>query len=79
LLLRSSAQGAPGIDVVNWRQPVLAGDALRAELQVLDKRASKSRPGIGFVQVRATLTNQRGEVVLEMENAIMFAARGAGA
>lgn len=78
-LLDSTAQGAPGIDYVNWRRPVLAGDTLSASTTVLSRRLSKSRPTLGFVTMRTTLTNQRGETVLEMENPVMFATRGAAA
>lgn len=76
-LLDSTAQGAPGIDYVNWRRPVLAGDTLSATTVVVSRRISKSRPTLGFVTMKATVTNQRGETVLELENPVMFATREA--
>jgi len=78
-LLDSTSQGAPGVDVLRWKKPVLAGDTIKASCTVLSARASSSRPGLGFVTVRYTLVNQRGETVLEMENAGMFLMRGAAA
>ena len=78
-LLDSTSQGAPGVDVLRWKKPVLAGDTIKASCTVLSARASSSRPGLGFVTVRYTLVNQRDETVLEMENAGMFLMRGAAA
>lgn len=74
-LLDSTCQGAPGVDHVKWKKPVLAGDTLHGRMTVLAKRASKSRPGLGFVTMRAEMTNQHGEDVFELENTIMFLAR----
>ena len=76
-LLDSTSQGSPGLDYVRWKKPVLAGDRLSGRSIVLDKRASRSKPGLGFVTVRSELLNQRGEVVLELQNTGMFLAREA--
>jgi acyl dehydratase len=76
-LLDSTSQGSPGLDFVRWKKPVLAGDTLSGRSIVLDKRASKSKPGLGFVTVRSELLNQRQEVVLELQNTGMFLAREA--
>jgi len=75
LLLNSTSQGAPGIDTLRWRKPVLAGDTLNARTTVLAKRVSQKRPSIGLVTCRHELINQRGETVLEMENSVMFSRR----
>ena len=77
ILLHSTSQGSPGIDFVKWRKPVLAGDTLTGRCTVLAKRTSQSRPGLGFVTIRSELTNQRDEVVLELQNTGMFLARAA--
>ncbi|MDZ7600126.1 MAG: MaoC family dehydratase [Hoeflea sp.] len=74
-LLRMAAEGAPGIDYVKWKKPVLAGDVLAGETRVLDSRKSNSRPGIGIVSFRHELRNQKGETVLESENPIMLRLR----
>lgn len=75
-LLDSTSQGAPGVDYVKWKRPVLAGDTLTGTTTVLDMRLSKSRPDLGFVSVEHRLTNQRGELVSEMRNTGMFTKRG---
>ena len=74
-LLRTAAEGAPGIDFVRWMKPVLAGDTLSGETRVLDSRPSKSRPGLGIVSLRHELRNQKGETVLESENPVMVRLR----
>lgn len=83
LLLKSTSQGAPGIDYVKWMKPVLAGDTLTASSTVLSKRVSAKRPNLGFVTMRAQMVNQRGEQVFELQNTGMFLTRasltGAGA
>ncbi len=78
-LLDSTSQGSPGLDYVRWKKPVLAGDTLTGSSHVVAKRTSKSRPGLGFVTVRSEMVNQRGEVVLELENTGMFLTREAAA
>lgn len=69
---RMAAEGAPGVDYVKWKRPVLVGDVLSGESRVLTCRASKSRPEIGFVSFHHQLVNQRGKVVLESENPVML-------
>jgi itaconyl-CoA hydratase len=62
---------------LGWREvklsaPVFAGDTIRAETEVLEKRESRSRPGSGIVTVRTRGLNQRDEVVIEFERSIML-------
>ena len=76
-LLDSTSQGSPGIEYAKWKKPVLAGDILTGQCTVVDKRVSKSRPGLGFVKIRSELYNQRGEQVFELENTGMFLTREA--
>jgi len=76
-LVDSTAQGAPGIDVVRWRRPVLAGDTLSGQSTVLAKRLSSKRPTLGLVTCRHEIRNQKGEIVLEVENSAMFLTRSA--
>ena len=78
-LLDSTSQGAPGIDRIKGKRPVLAGDRLNGRTTVLSSRESKSRPSIGLVAFRSELFNQRGEQVFELENTVMFLKRGAAA
>lgn len=78
-LLDSTSQGAPGVDRIRWKKPVIAGDCLTGRTTVLAKRVSRSRPAIGLVTMRSELFNQRNEAVFELENTIMFLRREAAA
>jgi acyl dehydratase len=61
---------------LGWREvrlpaPVFAGDTIRAETEILEKRESASRVGQGIVTVRTRGLNQRDEVVIDFERTIM--------
>ena len=61
---------------LGWREvrlpaPVFAGDTIRAETEILEKRESKSRPGFGVVTVRTRGLNQRDEVVIVFERTVL--------
>lgn len=74
-ILDSTSQGSPGVDYVNFRKPVIAGDVLNGKTTVLSKRVSASRPGLGFVSVKHELFNQHGDLVCDMANTGMFLLR----
>ncbi len=76
-LLDSTSQGAPGIDKIKWKKPVLAGDRLTGKTRIVATRESKSRPTVGLVTMHSELVNQRGESVFELENTNMFLRREA--
>jgi len=54
-----------GLDELRWPRPVRPGDTLRTESEVLELRASRSRPE-GFVKMRTTTLNQNDEPVQVM-------------
>lgn len=56
--------GSPGIDELRWLKPVYPGDTLRCETEILDKRASHSRPEMGSYRSRMTVLNQDDAVVM---------------
>ncbi|MCE2392688.1 MAG: MaoC family dehydratase [Proteobacteria bacterium] len=58
--------------------PTFHGDTLYARTTVLDKRASRSRPDRGVVQVETQGLNQRGEVVLTFRRSVLVPRRTAG-
>lgn len=74
-LLDSTSQGAPGVDYVRWKKPLLAGDTLSGTSTIVSARRSSSRPALGIVTVEHRLANQRGETVLELANTGMFLLR----
>ena len=68
LLVESDVKPAGGIvgagfDEFRWPRPVRPGDELRIEAEVLEVRASKSRPEQGLVKLRTTTLNQNNEPV----------------
>lgn len=74
-LLDSTSEGSPGVDFIDWKRPVLAGDTLSGQSTVLEARELRSRPGIGIVKFRNELKNQHGTVVLNGEHSVMFRLR----
>jgi acyl dehydratase len=74
---RAASLGAPGIENVRWPKPVRPGDTLVFTREVLDARASATRPRMGLVRHRWEAVNQRGELVLSMEGWGMFGRRPA--
>jgi acyl dehydratase len=52
-----------GFESLRWPIPVVPGDELRIESEVLEVRPSRSRPDQGLVKIRTQTFNQNGEVV----------------
>jgi acyl dehydratase len=52
-----------GFSEVTFPAPVRHGDTIYCETRVLEKRASRSRPGQGIATFEHRALNQRGEVV----------------
>ncbi|MBW2362730.1 MAG: acyl dehydratase [Deltaproteobacteria bacterium] len=54
---------------------VRPGDELRQLDECIEKRLSRSRPGLGVVQSRTTLTNRAGQEVFVMESSYLVRCR----
>jgi acyl dehydratase len=54
-----------GYDKVVMPKPVFIGDTLRADTEVTELRASKSRPNAGIVTFKHRALNQRDEIVCQ--------------
>jgi acyl dehydratase len=67
--------GAMGYDRLKFARPVYAGDALSMVMAVASKRASRSRPDCGIVVFDVTVSNQRGEAVLESRDVVLYFRR----
>ncbi len=59
--------GATGCEEVKWLAPVRPGDRLRVRMRVLDTRASRSRPDMGFVDARFDMLNADGVRVMTLD------------
>jgi acyl dehydratase len=62
---------ALGWTEIRLPHPVYPGDTLYSETEVVDARESKSRPQQGIVTVKTRGYNQHGDLVVEMERAIL--------
>ncbi len=62
---------------LNVNAPVFAGDTIHVEVEVIEARLSKSRPGRGLVRTRNQVVKQDGTVALTYTPLRMIKCRGA--
>jgi len=79
LTVADTSQNATNLEwsKVVMPNPLFEGDTVWAETEVLETRASSSRPGTGIVTVRTRGINQRREVVIEFKRTFMAYRRDA--
>lgn len=65
-----------GWDEVKLPHPVFEGDTIYSQSEVLNTRASKSRPNLGIVTVKTTGYNQEGKSVITFRRTLMVYKRG---
>jgi len=56
--------GSAGYDEVRFHEPVRAGDAVHVVMELLEVRASRSKPDRGVVKLRISLVNQNDVTVM---------------
>ncbi|AOH84444.1 enoyl-CoA hydratase [Sphingomonas panacis] len=66
-----------GADELRWLKPVRPGATLTARREIVAVRRSASKPQLGTVTMRTTVTDQRGDTVMSMINLMQFPARPA--
>ncbi|HKT76608.1 MAG TPA: MaoC family dehydratase [Sphingobium sp.] len=66
-----------GYDKLVMPKPVFIGDTLRATSEVVELRASQSRPGAGIVTFRHELLNQRDELVCQCLRSALLSRKAA--
>ncbi len=64
-----------GVDELHWPNPVRPGDQLRLDIEIIDARFSKSRPGFGIIRIHNVTRNQRDEVVQSFKASAMLPTR----
>lgn len=69
--------GNLGFEDVQFPKPVFIGDTIRVESEVLETRASNSRPDTGIVKLEHRALNQRGELVCRMRRVALMKRRPA--
>jgi acyl dehydratase len=75
----SASMGGPGVEEVKWLRPVRPGDRLTLRRTIAAKRASASRPEMGFVTFQFELFNQNGDCVVTMRPTVIVAVRAPAA
>jgi acyl dehydratase len=75
LLVNASFMGAPGVEEVRWLAPVRPGERIKARATVLETRASRSRPDMGFVKFRFELIGPSDQPVMSLIVSPMFGRR----
>ena len=78
-LVDASFMGAPGVEEVRWLAPVRPGERITARATVLETRASRSRPDMGFVKFRFELIGPSDQPVMSLVVSPMFGRRTATA
>jgi len=76
---KSASLGSPGLEELQWKRPVHAGDTLRVETEVIETRRSKSRPEMGLTKNRIQVFNQNDDVVMQSINIGLLMVRDPGA
>ena len=66
------------INEIRFTRPVLPGDTISAELEIVKKWQSKTRPDRGFLQGRTITSNQKGAEVSTQLWTMLVPVRGAG-
>jgi acyl dehydratase len=56
LLSRAAAAMSPGLEELRWTSPVYGGDRLTAQVEILDRALSRTRPGFGTVVLAGLMT-----------------------
>jgi acyl dehydratase len=74
-IFRASSLGSPGIGEVQFARPVRPGDTLRVVTDIVELRASASRPDRGISRIRQVTINQHGEQVMEQDTVVFLKRR----
>jgi acyl dehydratase len=63
---KQAGLGSPGVDELRWLKPVYPGDTLKCESEILSKKASETKPEMGFFKSKLTVFNQDDVPVMSM-------------
>jgi acyl dehydratase len=67
--------GSPGVDELRWMKPVYPGDRLTVRGSIVEKIPSRSKPHIGVIRTKTTVTNQDGVDVMSFTSIVMMQRR----
>jgi acyl dehydratase len=77
LISQTTSMGSPGMEELRWPAPVRPGDTLTGQIEVLEVRASNSRPNMGIVRWRGAMRNQDGVLVMSATGTNFFGRKPA--
>lgn len=77
LISQTTSMGSPGMEELRWPAPVRPGDTLTGQIEVLEMRASNSRPNMGIVGWRGEMRNQDGVLVMSATGTNFFGRKPA--
>ena len=66
-----------GMEELKWPTPLVPGDTIHLRVEIIESRASKSRPEIGIVRARVRALREDGTAVQEMIANLIVPARPA--
>lgn len=66
-----------GMEELRWPTPLVPGDTIHVRVEIIESRASKSRPEIGIVRARVRALREDGTAVQEMIANLIVPARPA--
>ena len=69
--------GAPGVDELRWLKPVYPGDTLTVRGEIVETTPSRSKPEIGSVRTKTTVTNQDDVPVMTFTSIVLMRRRPA--
>ena len=67
--------GSPGVDELRWMKPVYPGDRLTVRGSIVEKIPSRSKPHIGVIRTKTTVSNQDGVHVMSFTSIVMMRRR----
>ena len=67
--------GSPGVDDLRWLRPVYPGDTLTVRGEIIEKTPSRSKPGLGTIRTKTTVTNQDGVDVMQYSSIVLMQRR----
>jgi len=74
-IFKACSLGSPGLGEVQFPRPVRPGDTIHVVTDIVQLRASASRPDRGIARIRQVTVNQRNEPVLEQETTVFLKRR----
>jgi acyl dehydratase len=73
--MMESSMGSPGVDKIEWLNPVRPGDTLSGRVTIAELIPSRSRRDRGTIRTLGELRNQKGEVVMTIRGVSFFGRR----